>query len=175
MATPAPAATQANTGRPPAPDPAYRPVVFRAGVEHLDGLAVLFDAYRTFYRRTSDLGGARHFLRNRLTGGESIVFAARLPECDGLAGFTQLYPTFSSVRMRRVWTLNDLFVTEGARGHGVARELMEAARTFAVETGAASIQLETERTNVTAQALYDGLGYGRGSGSVHYELTLEGT
>lgn len=175
MATPAPAATQADTGRPSAPTPARRPVVFRAGGEHLDGLAALFDAYRKFYRRPSDLDGARHFLRDRLTADESVVFAAQLPEVDGLAGFVQLYPTFSSVRMRRVWTLNDLFVTEGARGRGVARELMEAARALAVETGAASIQLATERTNAAARALYDGLGYEPGSGFVHYELTLEGT
>jgi ribosomal protein S18 acetylase RimI-like enzyme len=143
-------------------------------VEHLGELAALFDAYRTFYRRPSDLDGARHFLRERLAGNESVVFAARHPETNGLAGFTQLYPTFSSVRMRRVWTLNDLFVAEDARGRGVARELMAAARAFAVETGAASIQLETEQANAPAQALYDGLGYGRSSGSVHYELMLEG-
>ena len=148
------------------------PHVFRAGVEHLDGLAVLFDAYRGFYRQPSDPEGARRFLHDRLTSGESVVLAAALPGQDAPAGFTQLYPTFSSVRMRRVWTLNDLFVAEHARGHGVGRALMEAARAFAETTGAALIQLETERTNTTAQALYDGLGYQRDDGAFHYVLPI---
>jgi len=160
------------TRKPPYPSPTVSaPPVFRPGAAHLDGLAVLFDAYRVFYRTPSDLEAARRFLNDRLTNGDSVILVAKLPGADGLAGFTQLYPTFSSVRMRRVWTLNDLFVAEHARGQGVARALMEAARLFAVSTGAAGIELATERTNTSAQALYDALGYEQDS-FLHYALTL---
>lgn len=121
----------------------------------------------------SDLAAARRFLSDRLTNDESVIFAARLAEMDGLAGFTQLYPTFPSVRMRRVWTLNDLFVAEKARGNGVARALMEAVREFAVSTGAVALELATERDNTVAQALYDSLGYERVEEYLHFALTLK--
>ena len=147
--------------------------VFRATEEHLDHLAVLFDDYRRFYRQSSDLDAARRFLSDRLKSDESVIFAARLADTDGLVGFTQLYPMFSSVRMQRVWTLNDLFVAESVRGRGVARALMEAARVFAVSTGAVALELATERDNTTAQALYDSLEYDRVENYLHFALTLK--
>ena len=146
--------------------------VLRPAAEHLDDLAVLFDGYREFYRQTSDLEAARRFIRERFANDDSVIFAASLPESDALVGFTQLYPTFSSVRMRRVWTLNDLFVAESARGQGVSRALMEVAREFAVSTGAVAVELATERDNTVAQALYDSLGYDRVEEYLHFALTL---
>jgi ribosomal protein S18 acetylase RimI-like enzyme len=148
------------------------PTVFRADLSHLDALAELFDGYRQFYRTSSDLAAARAFLKERLELDESVVFVASLPESDALSGFTQLYPFFSSVRMRRLWILNDLFVAEKARQRGVARALMEAARAFASSTGAASLELATEVTNTSAQALYEDLGYARDDDFYHYALTL---
>jgi GNAT superfamily N-acetyltransferase len=69
-------------------------------------------------------------------------------------GFTLLYPTFSSVSQARIFTLNDLFVHPDHRKKGVASELMNAAGNFAKLLGAVRLQLETENTNVNAQALY---------------------
>lgn len=146
--------------------------IFRANEEHLDDLAVLFDGYRQFYKQPADFDGARLFLSDRLANDESVIFAARLEETGELVGFTQLYPTFSSVRMRRVWTLNDLFVAESARGQGVSRALMDAAREFAVSTGAVAIELATERDNLVARALYDSLGYDREESYLHFYLRL---
>ena len=148
--------------------------VFRADATRLDELALLFDGYRQFYRRPSDLDAARRFLAERFERGESVIFAATRPDSDSdaLVGFTQLYPFFSSVRTRRLWVLNDLFVARDARQLGVARALMEAARAFAQSTGAASLELATERTNTAAQALYDDLGYVRDEDYWHYALPL---
>ncbi len=147
--------------------------IARADARHLDALVPLFDAYRRFYRTPSDLAGARGFLAERFEREDSVTFVASLPEADGLAGFTQLYPFFSSVRMRRVWILNDLFVAEDARRRGVARALMAAAHDFAASTGAAEVALATERTNTSAQALYDALGYQRDDEFWHYALPLD--
>lgn len=144
--------------------------VLRADRSHLDALAGLFDGYRQFYRQPSDPEGARRFLAERFEYEDSVVYVAA--DGERLVGFTQLYPFWSSVRMRRVWVLNDLFVDEGARGQGVARALMEAARAFAASTGAASLELATERDNAPAQALYDSLGYARDEAYWHYALTL---
>src|SRR5581483_8937251 len=97
--------------------------VIQAGVEDVGRLAPLFDAYRQFYRQPPDLDGAREFLTERLTRKESVVFLAVAEGAREPAalGFVQLYPSFSSVKMRRIWVLNDLFVAREARRHGVAR------------------------------------------------------
>ena len=149
------------------------PAVLRAQPHHLDALAPLFDAYRQFYRQPSNLDAARRFLANRLEADESVIFLARLPGAEAFAGFTQLYPFFSSVRMRRVWVLNDLYVAPEARRSGVARALMDAARDFARDDGAASLELATETSNARAQALYDDLGYERETDYWHYALALD--
>ena len=145
------------------------PKIVQAGLQHLDELAVLFDAYRQFYRQAPDISGAKTFLRERLVQGDSVVFVAFL---DGkTAGFTQLYPSFSSVLVARVWILNDLFVAPEARRKGVARGLLERAASFGEEAGAAWLSLQTEVTNEAAQALYKALGWERVTSFYTYSLS----
>src|ERR1700676_5108761 len=90
--------------------------VRQATVDDLDLIAPLFDAYRQFYRQPSDPEAARRFLLERFEHGESVIFLAF--ENAAAIGFTQLYPSFSSGAMARIFILNDLFVAQEARGHG---------------------------------------------------------
>jgi GNAT superfamily N-acetyltransferase len=135
--------------------------ILRAGLEHLDHLAPLFNAYREFYQQEPDLEGARQFLHDRLRQGESVIYLAMKEngEAETGIGFTQLYPSFSSVTMRPIWVLNDLFVLPSFRRGGVARRLLEAARELAATTGAARLTLATARANASAKALYESTGY----------------
>ena len=100
-----------------------------------------------------------------------VAVAETTNERQGL-GFTQLYPAFSSVRMRRSWVLNDLFVAPDARGKGVARALMDRARQFAADNGIASLSLATAIDNHPAQALYESLGWVRDEKFYHYDLVV---
>jgi ribosomal protein S18 acetylase RimI-like enzyme len=129
----------------------------RATLDDLEAIAPLFDAYRRFYSQPGDLARARDYLHERMTLGESVVLLAQRD--DAVVGFTQLYPIFSSVRTARTWLLNDLFVDEGARRHGVARALLDAAAAFAREQGAAGLMLETMADNAPARALYRAAGW----------------
>jgi len=154
----------------PAPAQPWR--VRRATPDDLDALAPLFDGYRQFYGQPGDPALARSFLAERLERGESAVFVAE----DGagvLLGFTQLFPSFSSMRARRIYILNDLFVAPAARGSGVGRTLLEAARAFGVAQGAARLTLSTAHDNLAAQALYEGAGWQRDSVFRVYNLALE--
>jgi len=63
----------------------------------------LFDNYRLFYKQTSDLALAKDFLTERLKNNESVIFVVL--DNEKPIGFTQLYPTYSSVRMVRNWIL----------------------------------------------------------------------
>ena len=144
--------------------------VERASIDDVDTVAPLFDAYRQFYRQPSDIAAARAFLRDRVGAGEAVVFVAY----DGglPAGFTLLYPSFSSVSVRRLWILNDLFVSPDARRGGVGRSLLERARQLAVETGAKGLVLSTAVTNTAAQRLYETSGWRRDDEFLHYYLYI---
>src|SRR5450755_132519 len=128
--------------------------IVHAALPDLQDLVPLFDAYRVFYRQPSDPMKAREFMGERITRGESIIFLARDETSRDALGFAQLYPAFSSVTARRLWILNDLYVAEAARRRGVARGLMETARTHAVNTAAVRLVLQTAHANNAAQALY---------------------
>jgi GNAT superfamily N-acetyltransferase len=144
-------------------------LVKRAALEDLEAVAPLFDAYRQFYGQRSDLAAARAFLAERLGRDESVVFIALAAEGDAL-GFTQLYPSFSSVSLKRLWVLNDLFVGPGARREGVGRRLLDRARDWAIETGAKGLILATAVTNGAAQSLYESCGWRRDDEYQHYYL-----
>ncbi|MGO4004250.1 GNAT family N-acetyltransferase [Pseudomonas fluorescens] len=145
--------------------------VQRADLGSLDKIAGLFDAYRVFYEQPSNLPQSWAFLAERLSANESVIFYVQNAEGQAL-GFVQLYPTFSSIDAHRTWLLSDLFTDSDARGQGVGTLLMNAARDFALSTGAKGMVLETAINNHTAQRLYESLGYKRDSGYYTYCLDL---
>jgi ribosomal protein S18 acetylase RimI-like enzyme len=148
--------------------------IIRAGVEHLALVAPLFDSYRQFYKQEPDLPGATAFLAERLKNQQSVVFLAIDDEASptGL-GFVQLYPSFSSVRMKPIQVLNDLFVVQEACRRGVARLLMDAALDLARSTGAARLVLSTAKDNLAARSLYLSLGYRVDEEFDHLELPIQ--
>ena len=145
--------------------------VFRADSSNLDELAVLFDQYRQFYEKPTDLAGCRKFMGDRLANDESVVFAVRT-ESGSIGGFTQLYCSFCSVEMGELIYLYDLFVAPEARRQGLARALMDAASAYGRERGADRLQLETAVDNARAQSLYESLGWERDQEFYTYLLPL---
>jgi GNAT superfamily N-acetyltransferase len=148
-------------------------IVRRANPTDLDVVTELFDAYRQFYRLPSDPVRARRFIQDRFIRDDSVIFLAEQDD-QGL-GFTQLYPSLSSLSTARVWVLNDLFVAPEGRRKGVGEALLERARRHAEETGAAYLELATERGNADAQRLYERLGWRKDDGLFHYSLSLRST
>ena len=144
--------------------------VRQAVLSDLDALVPLFDGYRQFYGRASDVRAARDFLQARFNHGESILFIAH--EGDAPVGFTQLYPSFSSISLARVFVLNDLFVREQERRKGVGATLIAAAAEFARSLGAVRLTLSTATTNETAQALYRSTGWKRDEQFLVYHLAI---
>ena len=120
----------------------------------------------------TDLAAAQTFVEDRLTARDSAIFiATHDTDC---VGFTQLYPSFSSVVMKRIWILNDLFVTESARRHGVASHLLGAALDFARETDATRLVLATAVDNREAHSLYHKHGWQLDTNFNHYVLAASG-
>ena len=136
--------------------------------EDIDVLVPLFEAYRQFYRQASVPALARRFLLDRIGGSESIIFLAF--QDDAAIGFTQLYPSFSSVGMARIFILNDLFVAPQARGQGAGLALLDASVEYARSVGALRLALSTELTNTVAQQLYERHGWKRDTTFCVYQL-----
>lgn len=140
----------------------------QAGIVDLPQLVTLFNGYRQFYRQQSNLKATEAFVRERLQAQDSVFIITVTDNTDNLTntesagegmGFTQLYPSFSSVAMQRTWILNDLFVAEKYRQSGVATQLIESARTFAQQTNALAIKLATAVDNEQAKSLYNKMGF----------------
>jgi len=136
----------------------------------IQNVAPLFDEYRQFYGQPADLERARSFLKDRLARGESVIFLAT--QGDRAVGFAQLYPSFSSLSMSRIWILSDLFVSTSSRKQGVATALLEECKRLAIHTGAKELTLETMKSNLTAQRLYERCGWKRDDIFYTYHLVV---
>jgi ribosomal protein S18 acetylase RimI-like enzyme len=142
-----------------------------ATLEDLDSIARLFDAYRQFYRLPPDEPAARDYISERLVAGDSVILIA----CDAKqvpCGFCQLYPSRCSLLGAPIYILYDLYVDPRARGTGAGKALMLAATERARADGKARMELQTARTNQTARALYQSLGWQLDETFLTYTLPL---
>ena len=145
--------------------------VIRADILHIEKVASLFDAYRQFYKQKSDPAGCRAFIRERMIKGESIIYLAM--ENGRVVGFCQMYPSFSSVSMKPIWILYDLFIVPDSRRRGAGEALLRRAQAHAAETGAEGLILETAVDNRPGQRLYEKLGWKRDTLFHRYAFTVE--
>jgi len=147
-------------------------IIGRADINDAREVAKLFDAYRVFYEQDSDPELALTYLTERLENTESVIFYAQ--DSDGRClGFTQLYPTFCSVAAHRTLVLYDLYVCPDSQSRGIGTLLLNRAKAYARDTGAQEIRLETAKTNVHAQRLYESLGYQKDTEYFSYSLPVE--
>ena len=130
----------------------------KASASDVDELGVLFNEYRVFYDMPANLLAACEFLKERIDNRESVIFLSRNKK-NTITGFVQLYPIFSSTRMKRLWLLNDLFVLPAFRGTGISVALMDAAKVFSKKTASCGLVLETSKTNKVANELYQRIGF----------------
>jgi GNAT superfamily N-acetyltransferase len=147
--------------------------VRHAGLDDLEQLAELFEAYRRFYGMPSATGRARAFLADRISRRESVVLLALSPGDQGRAiGFAQLYPSFSSLGLIRTAILNDLFVAPRWRRLGAAIALLRAAVDHAARHGVARLELATRHENHASLRLYHAMGWQVERDFAHLTLTI---
>jgi GNAT superfamily N-acetyltransferase len=91
---------------------------------------------------------------------------------DGTAvGFATVYWTWSTLQAREIGVMNDLFVSERARGGGVADALIAECVELCRERGAGELGWQTAKDNLRAQAVYERVG-GRRAEWVDYSLPV---
>ena len=141
--------------------------IIRAQAKDSQLIAPLFDAYRQFYKASSDPEASHEFIFERLTNNEAVIFLAM--EGEDALGFVQLYPLFASVALQSLWLLNDLFVEPAARKQGVGEKLMIHAEQFALDSGSRGLFLRTATDNYPAQRLYEKCGWARDEKFYRYD------
>jgi len=139
----------------------------------VDELAGLFDAYRVFYGAESAQLQSEAFVHGLIVQRKTHFFLAREAEGLPVLGFVHLMPSISTVAMRPIWLLEDLYVVAAGRRKGVATALMAYAESFARETGAERLTLATAHDNRHAQSLYKRMGYVKEGHFWYYHRILD--
>ncbi|HWN72881.1 MAG TPA: GNAT family N-acetyltransferase [Solirubrobacterales bacterium] len=139
--------------------------------EEFEELLPLIAAYQRFYE-TEEIDEERNrvFFRRFLAPSEDGLLLGARRE-GHLVGYACLYWHFSSLEVCESVLMNDLYVTEEARGQGVGRTLIEATAEVARERGVPYVEWSTAPDNRTAQRLYDSTGAER-SEWFTYELRV---
>ncbi|WP_019786376.1 GNAT family N-acetyltransferase [Streptococcus sobrinus] len=119
----------------------------------------LFNDYRQISGQKATSQEAYNFLKERFDKQESLVFVAE--KAGKILVFTQVYPIFSSIQMKKAYLLNDLYVIKEARGLGIGSSLVKEVFATVKTQKAAFVLLETAVGNQAAQSVYQSLGMHR--------------
>lgn len=108
-----------------------------------------------------------------ITAPTRELFVARLDHV--ICGTAQLVlPPSNNEAQAHMVTLTTNFVTPWARGHGLARTLLEKVESWALEAGFDVINLDVRETMKAATQLYEALGYEK-LGTHPYAVKLDDT
>lgn len=140
--------------------------IIKVNIDNLEQLLPLFEAYREFYKQKREPEQSLKFLLNRLQNEESLIYLIFNKDNKAI-GFTQLYPTFSSVTLQRIYILNDLYVVPEMRNKKVGETLLKYVKNLAKNKQWKSVILETDKDN-PAQKLYEKLGWIIDDTVLHY-------
>ena len=144
--------------------------IVKSTEKHLDQLVDIFEEYRQFCGFKQSPNETKAFLKKLICNEESIIFIALEPDTDRVMGFVNLYPSYSSLALQRLWILNDLGVSSCYRGKGVSKALIQKVQAFAEETNAIRIELKTGVNNVIARRLYQSMDFTIDSDNVYYRV-----
>jgi GNAT superfamily N-acetyltransferase len=148
-------------------------ITIRYATRHdLDLIAPLFDAYRMFYGKPSEPEAAKAFIKERLALQDSVILLALSNSTGDALGFVQLYPTWSSVPMKRIFIGHDLYVSEKARKTGTGGKLMLAAEEHVRFAGGLRIDGGVLKTNESMQRLLESVGHVRDEKYYSYHLMV---
>jgi GNAT superfamily N-acetyltransferase len=148
-------------------DPEIRPI----RPDELEEALPLIAGYQRFYRAEPNDDRNRVFFRRFIEPSEEGLLLGAWVDGE-LAGFATIYWTHSSTRAGDIALMNDLFVSEGVRGQGVGRALIEACAAAARQEGKLHLEWYTATDNARAQRAYDAIPGAERSAWYAYEVDL---
>jgi len=118
----------------------------------------LWDGYNTFYGRHGDTAlplAVTQSTWQRFFDAYEPVHALVAEQDGKLLGLVHYLFHRSTIQIAPTCYLQDLFTSEGARGHGVGRALIEAVYERARAADVPRVYWQTHETNTTAMRLYE--------------------
>jgi GNAT superfamily N-acetyltransferase len=128
-----------------------------ATIQDLPKIVPLFDSYREYFNQPKNPVEVEKFLFDKFERLESVIFLAE--HQNEIIGFAQLYPIFSSLSLKRVWLLNDFFVSEAYRKNGVGKKLFAQVKDYTYLTKSKGIELSVEHSNSKAWEFWERQGF----------------
>ena len=132
---------------------------------------VLARGYKEFYQ--TEASAAKYDAAWHKLLAEEGVFGLGAHIDGELAGFAH-YLFHTGTWTPSICYLQDLYTAPSARGKGVARALIEAVASAAVQHGASRYYWLTQEHNTTARSLYDKIAVNRGFLRYDYPLPQRG-
>jgi GNAT superfamily N-acetyltransferase len=133
--------------------------ISRVALADLDDLLPLVRGYCEFYEVAPTDEDLRALSRALIEDPEHEGLQLLARDSEGRAvGFATVYWSWSTTAACRIGVMNDLFVSESARGLGLADRLIEACRGECARRGARHLAWQTAPDNLRAQAVYDRVG-----------------
>jgi len=133
-------------------------------------LNLMFQYIVDFYKRPKPDEQSLRGLVNQLieypANGKQFV----VEEDEKLLGFATMYFSFSTLQVKRMAILNDLFVLPEARGKKLGEKLFQTCLSYIRENNFAYMTWETAKDNEVARALYNKMG-GKLSEWLVYEIS----
>jgi GNAT superfamily N-acetyltransferase len=130
---------------------------------------ILYRSYLEFYE-TVPVDSSVERVWNRITSSPAEIHSL-VAELDGeVVGFAHFHYQVSTWAEYGVCYLEDLFVLESAREHGVATALISEVKKVAIRDKCSELYWITKESNSVARKLYDKLA--TKSGFVRYEISL---
>lgn len=144
--------------------------IIRINEHYLPKLVTVFEEYRAFCNFEPSEKQTFEFLEKLMRNEASVMFIAVDPTSDSVMGFVNLYPSYSSLALKRLWILNDLGVSSQFRGKSVSKALIQRVLSFAKETQAIRVELKTGKKNQRALQLYHAMDFEIDSDNVYYRV-----
>ena len=140
--------------------------------KYIDQFVTIVDEYRKFFDFGLSPNKTKEFFQRLQEKNEAATFIA-ISEKDEVMGFVNLYPSYSTLSLRKIWILNDLGVSSRFRRLGVAQALIKKSIEFAKASDAIRIELKTEKTNLDAQKLYTEIGFKTDQDNLYYRVPIK--
>jgi GNAT superfamily N-acetyltransferase len=145
-------------------------VVRRLSIEDKAAWYELYVSYLKFYE-SEQIDAAIEIVWQRLTK-ENPEIQGLVAELDGvIVGITHFHYQLSTWANASNCYLEDLYVSEEARGQGVAPALIAAVKKLAIEHKCSELFWITKESNQVARKLYDKVA--KISDFVRYEISLD--
>ena len=134
-------------------------------------LHTLVGELAAYEKLSAELTGSVEMLRSALFAPTPVA-EALVGELEGTpVGFALFFTTFSTFLMKPGIHLEDLYVREAARGHGVGRALLQAVAQRAEARGCGRLEWDVLDWNAPSIAFYESLGAQAHRGWTPYRVT----